>query len=102
MKAATHAYTIEGKGYASFSLAFTPDEVSACSHSGDCLEGVRAVVRDAQGLSDIPQDLIREALKPYGAWDEYDMEDEDANLERLVWVAACDCRDSGELEWMPG
>lgn len=33
-------------------------------------------------------DSIREELKEYGAWDDEELADNDANWQRLVWVAA--------------
>lgn len=36
----------------------------------------------------IPADDIRAELAECGAWDDDDLADDDANLERLLWVAA--------------
>ena len=36
----------------------------------------------------LPADKIRAELKEYGAWDEIELADDDANLRRLIWAAA--------------
>jgi len=33
-------------------------------------------------------DAIRSELKETGAWDDDELEDDDANLERLLWISA--------------
>jgi hypothetical protein len=33
-------------------------------------------------------DSIRAELKEYGAWDSYELEDDEANWQRIVWIAA--------------
>ena len=35
-------------------------------------------------------------LKPYGAWDDDELLDHDANMARLVWLIGCDLGESGE------
>jgi hypothetical protein len=45
-----------------------------------------------------PAWLIREHLKGYGAWDAGELCDHRANLQRLLWVWACDCREAGQCE----
>lgn len=41
-------------------------------------------------LKDISQDTIREVLEGYGAWDDAELMDKEKNIERLLWIAACD------------
>jgi hypothetical protein len=47
------------------------------------------------GLSADPE-AVRGYLGEFGAWDEDELADDEANLLRLVWVAACELRESGE------
>jgi len=35
-------------------------------------------------------------LTGYGAWDEEELRDHDANLRRLIWLTGCALRESGE------
>lgn len=44
----------------------------------------------SEQLAKIDPDTLREELREYGAWDGDELADHDANLMRLVWVAACD------------
>lgn len=39
-------------------------------------------------LAKIPADKIRAELKEYGAWDETELADDEANRLRIVWIAA--------------
>lgn len=41
-------------------------------------------------------ELAKAYLRPYGAWDEDDLTDHSANLERLVWLIGCDLAEHGE------
>lgn len=34
-------------------------------------------------------DTIRAELKEYGTWDDTQLADDDANRERIVWIAGC-------------
>lgn len=36
---------------------------------------------------------VRAALRPYGAWSEYDLRDHKQNLQRLLWVACGDIKE---------
>lgn len=37
----------------------------------------------------------RAYLRGYGAWDDAELADHDANLNRLVWLLGCDLREQG-------
>lgn len=50
---------------------------------------------------DAPPWLLREHLKGYGAWSAAELCDHRANLERLLWVWACDCREYGDPDYLP-
>ena len=38
----------------------------------------------------IAPDLIRQELKEYGAWEEEELADDDANWQRILWLGAND------------
>ena len=42
-----------------------------------------------------PPWLVREHLQGYGAWEKAELVNHRANLARLLWVWACDCKESG-------
>jgi len=70
-----------------FSLELDVADVYACNAQGDVSEAVKsAVSRERFRLDGLnPADIIAE-LRETGAWD--DFEDEDENLERLIFIAA--------------
>ena len=68
----------------------------------DCLTQGRDAMPEVQAfLSDFglecDPDLARAYLRPYGAWDEDDLSDHNANLERLAWLIGCDLAEHGEV-----
>ena len=40
---------------------------------------------------------IRQELREYGAWDGEELEDEAMNIQRLIWIAACNIAEEDEL-----
>ena len=86
-----------------FSLTFpTLEDAQYCAHQGDCLPEVQETVGldwMASQLEKIAPDVLRSELAEYGAWDAEELADHDANLERLVWIAANDvAEDPGTYE----
>ena len=66
-----------------------------CGGSGDAEPTVDYVL-SAYTVTGDPDDC-RAYLAGYGAWDDDELSDHDANLERLVWLAGCDLRERGEI-----
>lgn len=74
-----------------------------CSHSGACdsdvarhAPKVRALM-EADNFPNRPTpDTIRDELAEYGAWDETDLADDEANWLRLVWIAACNVAENDD------
>lgn len=84
-------------GLRSLEIAMTMEDALRASHQGRCDEDVAALTRKpsiAAQLDAIGADAIRDALAKYGAWDETDLADDQANRERAVWSAACDIREN--------
>jgi hypothetical protein len=48
-----------------------------------------------------PPWLLRDHLAGYGAWSRAERCDHRANLERLLWLWACDCRETGDPDCLP-
>lgn len=48
-----------------------------------------------------PPWLLREHLQQYGCWDQAELCDHQANLRRLLWVWACDCREAQDIFLLP-
>lgn len=74
-------------------LSITKAQARSASHPGQCDADVRAlsqvpVIRRQLAKLD-PAD-VRAELIGYGAWDDTELADHDANIQRLLWIAAGD------------
>lgn len=80
-----HTWT-EGMGR--LEIEMTLEQAQSASHQGDCSEDIKALVRELN-LS-LDPDKVRDSLREYGAWDDDELADDATNLQRIVWIAACD------------
>lgn len=74
-------------------LQITRRQAESCSHPGPCDNDVARLREEPaikNQLAKLPPELVAECLSEYGAWDEEELADHDANLNRLLWVACCD------------
>ncbi|MBK7823029.1 MAG: hypothetical protein IPJ61_18770 [Tessaracoccus sp.] len=75
-----------------FEIQMTADQARSASQPGrDALSDVRALLRDpkiARQLRKIDPEKIRAELKEHGAWDAAELADDNANRERIIWIAA--------------
>ena len=64
-----------------------------CSQPGkDASDDVDFALRctpAGDAIDTLDPDLIRKELREYGAWDDTELADDDANRERLLWIASC-------------
>lgn len=90
-------------------LQMTMEQAESASHSGECDEDVRELSKVpaiAEQLAKIDPTLLSAELKEYGAWDDEERADHDQNLQRILWLAACDiteqegcdCGERGDME----
>ncbi len=70
-----------------FMLSLPTKCVEDCSASGACDDAV-AYWTPKIRFSHIPEDDIKKELKEYGAWSSAELQDKEANRERIVWIAA--------------
>ena len=70
------------------------DALLDCGGSGDASDAVAYVRQHFEVSGDHGQ--CAAMLRGYGAWDETELADHDANLDRLVWLTGCALRESGE------
>lgn len=70
-------------------------DLMECGGSGDQSENVQYVM-DCYSISGDVEDC-KNALRPYGAWDDDELEDHEQNLRRLVWLAGCDLCETNEI-----
>jgi len=75
------------------------DCITDCSARGSVDE---AVVYWVSRLNlEAPPWLLREHLRGYGAWDAAQLCDHRANLQRLLWIWACDCKENQDPNFLP-
>lgn len=81
-------------------LSFTRAQAAHVPLSG-AADGAVADLVDhpdlAAQLAAIDPTVLREELDEYGAWDDVELADHAENLQRLVWLAACDLNERGEV-----
>lgn len=74
-------------------LKMTLAQAKSASHPGQCDDDVLALSRVptiARQLRKLSPDSVRRELSEYGAWSADELSDHDANLQRILWIAACD------------
>ena len=80
--------------YASFNhfeLAMPKEAVADCYHQGQCDEDVAFWATKIPRPESITPELLRTELKEY--WDENELADDDANWNRIIWLAAAQIQD---------
>jgi hypothetical protein len=80
-------------------IAMTMDEAKSASHQGQCDEDVAWLLKQphiSAQFDKIDPDDIRAALAEYGAWDDEQLADDEANRNRALWSAARDIRENGD------
>lgn len=71
-----------------------PDEaVSACSHQGQCDEDVAFWAGHIQRSERCTPEALAAELKEYGAWSAEELKDDNANWQRIIWIAAGNIQD---------
>ncbi len=79
--------------YGFIELNITKAQARAGHHQGQCdqdIADLRRVPSIKKQLDRLDPDRVREVLRDYGAWDDDDLSDHDANLDRLLWIACGD------------
>ncbi len=74
-------------------IEMTYEEALSMSHSGRCDEDVarcRKIPHIKAQLDKIDAYELRRELFSYGAWDDEELQDHEVNLDRILWIAACD------------
>jgi hypothetical protein len=75
-------------------LNITKADAASASHSGPCDISVAWLRRNRpeliRQLDKLDPALVAAELREYGAWDDAELADHEANLNRLVWIACND------------
>jgi len=79
-------------------LQMTMEQAQSASHSGDCDEDTRELSKVpaiAEQLEKIDRSILSSELREYGAWGMEELADHDHNLQRILWLGACDIAEEG-------
>jgi hypothetical protein len=83
-------------GCGRLNLEMTLEQAQSCSHPGDCEVDVICLLREPEIAAQVAEwdpAILAEELRGYGAWDGDELADHDANVSRMVWLAAGDIVD---------
>ena len=78
-----------------FTVTLPLEAVKQCSDEGDCSITVKYWARE---IPKEAEDLIRAELKEYGGWTLEELQDNESNWQRIVWIAANNIRDEFRYE----
>jgi hypothetical protein len=83
----------------SIELKITKKQALTVSHSGDCeLDAKALAIQLKKQLDKLNPETVKQTLSEYGAWEEKDLQDNELNLLRLVWIAGCDIAEKKSLK----
>ena len=80
-------------------LTFTQEQLDSIPRYGSADTDISVLVADTSisaQLDALDPTAIRNALRPYGAWDTDELADDEANRNRIVWLAVGKCKDEQE------
>ena len=79
-----------------FQITMTKEQARGASHPGPCDDDVKALLTVPairRQFTRIPAEAIKAELSEYGTWDDVELSDEQANQERIIWIAAGNIRE---------
>jgi hypothetical protein len=83
--------------FTGFEIEMTKNDALSMAHQGQCIDDVKAFLKTNKSihkqLDKIGSEAIAEELKNYGAWDDTQLADVEANKEKIVWLAANNIRE---------
>lgn len=74
-------------------LKITLADAESCYHPGPCdmdVADLRTKPSIQRQLAKLDPATVKSSIQDYGAWDDDDLADHEANLDRLLWIACCD------------
>jgi len=100
MKKQLHPKSLYWASFNRFEMRIPGEAVNDCAQSGSNDEAVSywaPIIKkqcEKDGFHNAPTpENVRAELKEYGAWDDEELSDDDANWERLVWSACWNIRE---------
>lgn len=82
--------------YNRFKLTLPLEAIYEMSGQGDKIDDV--LFWKNRIPNNINPELIRKELKEYGAWNESELQDDERNWERILWITACNIKESDEFK----
>lgn len=83
-----------------FEFELTLKQAESGSHPGPCDRDIAELLQVPEIVAQFekidPADIAQE-LKEYGAWDEIELQDHDANRARILWIACGDIAEEARL-----
>ena len=79
-----------------FDLYFTRQDVDSMPLSGACDNIVSVIANKpyiVRQFAAIDNSKLIKELTEYGAWDVIELQDKQANIERIIWIACSDIKD---------
>lgn len=80
-----------------FDLYFTRQDVDSVPSSGQCDEAVKIIAKKpyiVRQFTNIDNSKLIKELSEYGAWDNVELQDKQANIERIIWIACGDIKEN--------
>lgn len=69
-------------------------DIPASGAADSAVAALREIPEIAEQLATIDPVSLRDEMREYGAWDDEELADHDANLDRFLWLGASDVRDN--------
>ena len=76
-----------------FEIKMTRRVALRCSHSGDCEADIRANLKNVSRPRKCTKEALKAELAEYGAWENNELNDDEMNWIRIVWLAAGNIKD---------
>lgn len=75
------------------------EQADSVHHTGPCDEDVDLLAHTSNlmcQMAALDANVLREELSEYGCWDDDELKDNVANIQRLLWIAGCDIAEEEE------
>lgn len=76
-----------------FHLEIPDAAIPDCSHAGACDDDVSHWSSRIPRPDSLTPALLASELREYGAWDTDELADDEANWQRIIWIACCDLKE---------
>ncbi len=71
-----------------FEVELPRDAIEACSHTGRCDADVEQWAPLIQRTKECTPEALQKELYECGAWEEDELQDDQENWKRIIWIAA--------------